>query len=943
MRKFMVKKLFVYGLVFALLIACLPLTAPTSAYAADEYDSLRLKWKEMMTGGTTYNPSDPDIAAQITSINAEAQTNWNSMNKSSSRTYLWSDLTFSQSSHLTSTYTRLKTMALAFETKGAALEGNSALLADLKSALDWMYTHQYNESKNASGNWWDWEIGAPLPLNDIVALIYDELSSAQITNYMKAVGKFQPTVTMTGANRLWECTVIAVRGVITKNSGLIAAARNGVSPAFDYASAGDGFYMDGSFIQHEKYSYTGGYGSSMLSDLARVIYLLDGSSWAVTDPDKKNIYAFVYDAFEPLVYKGEMMDMTRGRSISRHYQDSHRSGHTIIQAVLRISQFAPPADALRMKRMAKEWIQQDTYRNFFAAPIPMIVLGKAVVNDSSIAPRAELITHRQYRNMDKTVHLRPGFGFAISAHSSRIANYESINGENLKGWYTGEGMTYLYNNDLGQYSDAFWPTVNSYRLPGTTVQQNTTVSSGFKSIKDWVGGTVLNDTYGAMGMELLRHSSLSMKKSWFMFDDEIVAVGSDISGTNGKVIETIVENRKLNSSGNNALTVNGSAKPTSLGWSETMSNVKSAHLAGSEAGSDIGYYFPSPVSVNGLRQSRTGTWKQIDSRSGTPDNPITRNYMTMWINHGADPTNASYSYVLLPNKTAGQVNSYANNPQIAILENSSQAHAVRENTLNMIAVNFWNNAVKTVAGITSNKKASVMVQETETEIAVSVSNPTHIDTGSISIELNHAASGTLVADAGITVTQLSPTIKLSVDAGLRGKPFQAKFVKKPTLLYETENLTVAASSGDPHTVINEAPMSGGKGTKLAANGVGDYVTYNVSLPEPGNYRVLIGAKTVNERGKAQLTIQGYDEGAPYDYYSAAGGRVEVYAGDKQFNTAGTKQFKFTITGNNANSSGYSLVFDYIKLVRLDGGVYREAEDLPVNEQYGDAKESAELD
>lgn len=27
-------------------------------------------------------------------------------------------------------------------------------------------------------------------------------------------------------------------------------------------------------------------------------------------------------------------------------------------------------------------------------------------------------------------------------------------------------MTYLYDNDLAQYSDSFWPTVNPYRMGG---------------------------------------------------------------------------------------------------------------------------------------------------------------------------------------------------------------------------------------------------------------------------------------------------------------------------------------------------------------------------------------------------------------------------------------------------------------------------------------------
>ena len=31
----------------------------------------------------------------------------------------------------------------------------------------------------------------------------------------------------------------------------------------------------------------------------------------------------------------------------------------------------------------------------------------------------------------------------------------------IDAWYTGDGMTYLYDNDLAQYSDSFWPTVGS--------------------------------------------------------------------------------------------------------------------------------------------------------------------------------------------------------------------------------------------------------------------------------------------------------------------------------------------------------------------------------------------------------------------------------------------------------------------------------------------------
>lgn len=78
------------------------------------------------------------------------------------------------------------------------------------------------------------------------------------------------------------------------------------------------------------------------------------------------------------------------------------------------------------------------------------------------------------------------------------------------------------------------------------------------------------------------------QKSWFMFDNEIVSLGAGTTSTDNKVVESIVENRKLNNNGNNALQVNGFAKSTALGWKETLTGVNRIHLAGNVAGPDIG-------------------------------------------------------------------------------------------------------------------------------------------------------------------------------------------------------------------------------------------------------------------------------------------------------------------------------------------------------------------
>ncbi|SDC63036.1 hyaluronate lyase, partial [Paenibacillus sp. cl123] len=814
------------------------------ASAADEFDDLRARWKEMITGGTAYNPLDPDIAGKITAITATANTHWSSMDKTPG-TYLWSDLTSTtDSSQITTAYGRIKLMALAYATTGSSLHNSAALLADIKTALDWIYTNRYNESVTKYGNWWDWEIGVPLNLNDTVVMLYDNLSPAQITNYMTAVNKFQPSVSMTGANRAWECTIIAVRGIIVKDAAKMIAARDGLSPLFAYVNSGDGFYTDGSFIQHEKHPYNGGYGTALITDIGNLMYLLSGSTWAVTHTGKQNAYDWVYDSFEPLIYKGAMMDMSRGRNISRSYAQDHDTGVSAIKAIIRLSQSAPAADKAAFRSMVKYWINTNTYRDFFTyAPINMILLAKEI--DANATSRGELIKHKQYPRMDQAVHLRPGFGFAVNMSSSRIYNYESINGENLKGWYTGDGMTYLYNNDISQYTDNFWPTVNPYRLPGTTEDTLTRSNSSGKSYlssRSWVGGTSILGLYGISGMAAdINDTNLTANKSWFMFDDEVVALGSGITTTgqtgNGwdgtpRKVETTVENRKLTSSGNNALTVNGTAKSTALGWSETMTGVNWVHLAGNAAGSDIGYYFPGGTTLKGLREARTGKWRDIDGRSSSSTAPITGNYATLWLDHGTNPTNADYSYVLLPGKTSAQVSSYAANPHITVLENSTNVQAVREKNLNITAANFWTSG-HTAGIITSDSKASVMTKENAgSDIEVSVSDPTQVNTGSITIEIAKRAFGTISADAGITVSQLSPTIKFSVNvSGAKGKTFKAKFNLSPTL-YEAEDLPTTAS-GAVQADFTDSQSSNGAGNKLDANGVNDYVEYSLDVPSSG--------------------------------------------------------------------------------------------------------------
>lgn len=752
---------------------------------ADEFDTLRLRWRDMLTQGTNASSSDPLYQSWISQVGSTANSFLNSMNTSPGRTFLWStynDLA-TDSSDITGTYQRLRAMALGYSVRDSSMEGHGGLRSAILDGLDWMHANHYNPTSVVFDNWFDFEIATPLLLDDIAVLLYDQLSGAQINNYMSSIEHFTPVPNLTSANKVWKAMAVTLRGVIVKDPAKIELGRSALSDVFPNVTSGDGFYADGSFIFHNYFPYAGGYGIQLLDTVGSMMQLLHGSTWQISDPQQTNVYRWVYDAYQPFLYKGAMMQMVDGRYHTRT-GDDHIFGHDALGAILRLAQFAPTQDAAAFKSMAKAHIFADTYRNFVTSEIPPFdVWAKAVVNDSNIVALPETPRHYAFPSMDRVVHRQADWAFGLAMSSYRVANYESTRGENLRGWFTGDGMTYLYNSDLAHYADNFWSTIDPYRMPGTTVDVFTRTNGsgdGYRSpTNNQVGSASIHNLYGVAAMHLNSWgSTLSARKSWFMFDDEIVCLGNSVSSTDGRAAETIIENRRLGVYGNNALTVNGASKPSSPGWSETLVNPSWAHLAGTTAGSDIGYYFPSAASVNALRESRSGAMKDINTTYGSTTRN-TRHYLTMWLEHGTNPSGGTYAYVLLPGKSTAQVASYAANPDITIVQNNSIASVVRENKLGITAANHWRDTSNLISGISFDRKAAAIWKNDGNVLEIGVSDPTQTNTGGINVELPHTASAVLSADAGVSVLQLTPMKLWFNTSNAYGATLRARFAVAP--------------------------------------------------------------------------------------------------------------------------------------------------------------------
>ncbi|MEV6400243.1 polysaccharide lyase 8 family protein [Streptomyces sp. NPDC051907] len=732
----------------------------------DPYTPLRLRWVEISLGAG-YDPAAEPYATRLAETGRLAGAFRATM--APTETSLWPGYPFNPPSGITQSYSRLWAMTQAYAQPGTGHTGDSGLLADVVRGLDHLSARIYNPSTTRYGNWWEWQIGSPRLLMDIVAVLRDQLTEDRVRAACAAVDHFIPDAmlldysgTSTGANRVDLCRSVALRGILGEAPAKIALARDALSPVFPYVTKGDGLYADGSFVQHTWVAYSGTYGQVMLDGLGRLFALLAGSDWAVVDPNRQIILDSVERAYAPLIYNGLMMDSVNGRAISRGYlrnderkvmRSDHFHGQELIAAIALLAEGASAAERERWHARVKGWIERDEVtpilkgRQFGVADLSRL----HTVAASPVQAAPEPVGHRLFASMDRAVHRRPGWAANISMASERISYYECGNGENPRGWHTGAGMLYWWGpGGDAQYTDWFWPTVDFYRLPGTTVSTRRLPDRAGgewgvpKPAAQWVGGAT-DGEFAAVGQHLLGlGSTLQARKSWFCAADAVICLGAGITSTDGVPVETIVDNRALGEAGANELTV-GSR------W---------AHLEGHG-----GWILPGGTSsLRTLRESRSGAWSDINTTSSTER--VTRQWQTLWLDHGTDPVDASYAYLLMPGASRRTLAARARDERwLEVLANTAACQAVRVRSLGLTAANFWRPG--TVGPFIATAPVSALVRSNRRAAVLSVSEPPR--TGApVEIVWRRPVCRVTSKDPSVEVLVIGRELRLRITGGTAG-------------------------------------------------------------------------------------------------------------------------------------------------------------------------------
>ena len=760
---------------------------------ADDYDVLRDRWRLRLDG-----------CAASEAASAQALRDWRGLDTAADRRALWPDLAdWSRSATLYDNVRRLRTLALAWSQPDSPLHGDPALARAIVDALDWLQAQHYNAATRYHDNWWHWQIGVPLVLDDIATLMHDELGDARLARTLAAIDHFVPDPAThllpdgrvrpgaeTGANRLDKALAVALRGVLGKSGAKIAAARDAVGPALAWVDHGDGFYRDGSFIQHEVVPYAGGYGLSVLADMAQLLSLLRDSPWTLTDPALAHVYDWVEDSYRPFLFDGVMIDAVNGRKVSRRHEDDRTTAQSVMGSLALLAQGAPRAQADRIRSLVRGWALRSPGPAAPAAPSCEAGLLAAIAGDATVVPADEPVGLRFFPAQDRAVLRGPGFAWSLSLFSDRISAFESGNDENLHGWWTGIGMTTLYQGGASPHADGFWATVDARRLPGTTTDH-----SGQGRPVPWamhansagpVGGATLGGELAALGMAFstagVTGSHLRGRKSWFVFGDRILALGSDLSTPDPVDVETIVENRLLDGAAPRTLTIDGQPQPAAVDWQATVASARWAHLGGGGSDAGVGYVFPGTTALSAWRERRTGRWSEINGATKPVDDaPVTRDYAGLAIDHGTAPVHAAYAYVVLPGRSAAQTAAFAAAPAIAVLANTPAVSAACDATSGAIAAIAWAplRPALQVGGrdwLTTDAGLALVARHRADTLALSLADPSRRLAGTVHVELGEAVASTLEADPRITVERTAPTLRLAIRPdGLAGASIQARF------------------------------------------------------------------------------------------------------------------------------------------------------------------------
>ncbi|WP_064581083.1 polysaccharide lyase family 8 super-sandwich domain-containing protein [Streptobacillus moniliformis] len=464
-------------------------------------------------------------------------------------------------------YNNILELAKAYNQVGNVRYRDEKIKVIILKTLKLLRITYYNLSSVEKVNWWQWEIGIPLLLNDIFILMNEKDFDFEKEENLKTSIYFQkdprysgnnPVAThpskkpfriSTGGNRVDTVKVSLFRSILLNNEEELKLALNSLPEVWkcrekinsiETDTQRDGFYNDGSFIQHGSLAYNGTYGNVLLQGIGEILYVIGDSKYLKYLGDIYSLKDIILNSYKPFMYKGSFPDMLNGRAITRENSSDKTIGHMLLNSIMLIS--CGLNDEELKNLVASEILKYEDYSYFDKELSPfMYDLVKKNIHNRKKEEYGKII---KVSNIMNRVFIKDDKkAIAIAGHSENISNYESINGENTKGWYTGDGMIYLYTSDV-TYTN-YWNNSDTRYMSGTTevyedlngINTSQILNVNMSSAK--IVKAIEKDNKMIFFMEFENHNkSLKMYKSYVYTGKKLICLNTNID-TKEKIYTTI--------------------------------------------------------------------------------------------------------------------------------------------------------------------------------------------------------------------------------------------------------------------------------------------------------------------------------------------------------------------------------------------------------------------
>jgi len=493
---------------------------------------------------------------------------------------------------------------------------------------------------------------------------------------------------MTGANLVDVANITVIRGVIEKSPDVIAKAINRISGEI-YISTEEGIQPDFSFHQHGAILYNHGYGAVFMDNCSELATVVSGTKLEFAPEKIMLLSSLILDGTRWMI-RGATKDYgATGRGITR------RSGNNDSANYLR---------GVVTNMLKIQTGRENEYREL-----------QSVLNSGGKVFFSDPV-NKHFWHSDYMTHNRSHFYASARMHSDRLfSNDPLINDEGYYTHHLSDGCTYIMKTGY-EYHDIF-PVWDWKRIPGTTVELKELPPGDVKrtGTTSFVGG-VSDGRYGLAAFDFIR-DDLNARKSWFFFDNEIVCLGAGITCGSDNPVVTTLNQCWLNG---DVIVSDGSTIQHMRKGNHPLKNLSWITHDG------IIYYFCESTTATLQNDIRTGNWWHINH--SFPKDEISKDVFTLGIEHGSNPVNDRYSYIVsIPeNKFNPQSLGKTYKGTIEIISNTNQIQAVYNKDLHISGIVFYEQGsvqLSKTLKIGVDRKCLIMVRENGDFTEISVSNP----------------------------------------------------------------------------------------------------------------------------------------------------------------------------------------------------------------------------